>query len=101
MRAVSRELSTEAREIVRPDGLSTDQMVADVLKDIARALWPTNTAAHLASLLINRQGKPVDIRTVERYFEGNREWSSDAIAAIVSEILRRHQMRNVKVVARK
>jgi len=37
----------------------------------------------------------------ERYLGGHCEWSGDAIAAIVSEILRRHSMRNVRVAARK
>lgn len=81
----------EHTEIDRPHGPITDQMVGSVLKDVAVALWPTNTAAELASRV--RCG----VRTIERYFEGSREWSGDAIAAIVSEILKRHTMRNVKV----
>lgn len=75
-------------------------MVADVLADIAKKLWPENTAAHLAASIIGRNGKNPDVRTVERYFEGSRDWSGDAVATIVSEILKRHAMRHVKVVAR-
>lgn len=86
--------STEPTAIDRPDSLVTDQLVGSVLKDIAVALWPDNAAAHLAALV------GCSVRTIERYFEGSREWSGDAIAAIVSEILRRHAMRHVKVVAR-
>lgn len=84
----------EPTEIDRPDSPVTDQMVGSVLKDVAIALWPENTAANLAALI------DCNVRTVERYFEGKREWSGDAIAAVVSEILKRHAMRHVKVVAR-
>lgn len=90
----------EAREIDRPNCRDTDHLVAPVLNDIAAALWPKNTAASLASLIVGPDGKPPAVRTVERYLEGKREWSGDAIAAIVAEILRRHSMRNVKVRAR-
>lgn len=88
-------------KIDRPLGPATDRMVADVLEDIAKTLWPKNTAACLAACIILPNGKNPDPRTVERYFEGKRTWSGDAIAAIVSEILKRHQMRNVRVTARK
>lgn len=81
----------ERTEIDRPDGLDTDHLVAPVLNDITAALWPKNTAANLASEL------GCSVRTVERYLEGSRDWSGDAIAAIVSEILKRHAMRNMKI----
>jgi hypothetical protein len=84
-------------KIDRPIGFQTDQMVADVLKDVAKALWPKNTASALAAQIIGPDGKPPDPRTIERYFQGSREWSGDAIAAIVSEILKRHSMRNVRI----
>lgn len=87
-----------AREIPRPDGRvpkqDTGQSVASVLTDIAKTLWPANTAPHLAALC------RCSVRAAERYLGGQREWSGDAIAAIVSEILRRHSMRHVKVRAR-
>lgn len=101
MPAILRELSTAATEIDRPLGPATDRMVEDVLEEIAKKLWPENTAACLASRIVGRNGKPIAVRTVERYFEGAREWSGDAVAVIISEIARRHGMRNVRVTARK
>lgn len=66
-------------------------MVGSVLADIAATLWPKATAPNLAA------AAKCEVRTAERYLGGQRDWSGDAIAAIVSEILRRHSMRNVKV----
>jgi len=84
-----------ARETVRPDDRYTDQMVGSVLSDIAYTLWPSNTAPAIASLC------GCSVRAAERYLGGQREWSGDAIAAIVSEILRRHSMRNVKIIPKR
>ncbi len=70
-------------------------MVEDVLRGLAIYLWPANTAAHLAAEL------DCSVRTVERYLEGSRDWSSDALAAMVGEIMRRRKMRNLKVSARR
>lgn len=70
-------------------------MVADVLSDIASTLWPANTAANIAAQV------GCSVRAAERYLGGQREWSGDAIAIIVAEILKRHAMRNVKVTARR
>jgi hypothetical protein len=69
-------------------------MVGDVLADIATVLWPKNTAANLAS------HADCEVRTAERYLGGQRDWSGDAIAAIVAEICRRHAMRNVRIAKR-
>lgn len=69
-------------------------MVGDVLSEIARTLWPTNTAAELAS-----HGR-CSVRAAERYLAGDRDWSGDAVTAIVSEVLRRHSLRNVRVAKR-
>lgn len=85
---------SEPTEISRPSCPATDQMVASVLKDVAIALWPENAAANLAAEV------GCSIRTIERYFEGSREWSGDAIAAIVNEIFRRHAKRHLRAVAR-
>lgn len=85
----------EPTETDRPTCQSTDQLVASVLKDVTVALWPHNAAANLAAEI------GCSVRTVERYMEGSREWSGDAIAAIVTEILKRHSMRNVKVAPRR
>lgn len=100
MRELSTALSTGHTKIDRPSCPATDHLVAPVLNDIAEALWPKNTAASLASLIVGPDGKHPHPRTIERYLEGSREWSGDAIAAIVAEILRRHSMRNVRVRSR-
>ena len=84
-----------AREIDRPNDPVTDQLVESCLSEIASTLWPINTAAHLAAAI------GCEVRTVERYLGGQRDWSGDALAAIVSEILKRHGMRNVRVTGRK
>jgi hypothetical protein len=76
-------------------------MVGDVLSDIASVLWPTNTAPCLADEIGKIRLEPCPVRTAERYLGGQRDWSSDAVAAIVSEIMRRHGMRNMKVAPRK
>ena len=96
MREPSRKFSTGRTKIDRPIGPPTDQDVADVLKDIVQlVLWPDNSAPELAAKI------GCDARTVERYFEGSRNWSGDAITAIFEEILARKKMRNVRVVARR
>ena len=81
-----------AREIDRQTCRSDDTSVGDVLSDIAkRVLWPQNTAAHLAAVT------KCSVRQAERFLAGQCEWSGAAIAATVSEILRRYSMRNVKI----
>lgn len=94
MRAISAGEAAQAIESVRPDGRATDQTVENVLADIAKTLWPKNTAPNLA------HHAACEVRSAERYLEGSRAWSGDAIAAIVAEIMRRHHMRNFKVVKR-
>lgn len=71
-----------------------EQLFGSVIADVARMLWPENTAAHIAAAI------KCSTRAAEYYLAGERDWSGDAIAAIVSEILRRHAMRHVKVRAR-
>lgn len=94
MGAASRELSTAATEISRRDWRSTDTSDGDVLTDIAkRVLWPGNTAASLAA------ASGCSVRQAERYL-GGHEWSGDAVAAVMQEILNRRGMRNVRVVKR-
>lgn len=94
MGAVSAVPFSEHSETIRPVGRHTDQMVASVLSDISHTLWPTNTAANIAALC------GCSVRAAERYLGGQRDWSGDAIAIIVAEILKRHKMRNVKISAR-
>lgn len=94
MRASSSVPRSEPIETSRPIGRETDQMVGDVLSDVAEKLWPTNTAANIAAEC------GCSVRAAERYLGGQREWSGDAIAVIVAEILKRHRMRNVRVTKR-
>jgi hypothetical protein len=95
MHGTSRVPRREHTETVRQDWRETDTSVGDVLSDIAkRSLWPENTAPNLASVC------GCSVRMAERYLGGHCEWSGDAIAAIVAEILRRHKMRNVRIRAR-
>jgi hypothetical protein len=86
--------AVDVRKTIRPVGRDTDQLVGSVLADIARTLWPEQTAPCLAA------AAKCEVRTAERYLGGQRDWSGDAIAAIVSEILKRHSMRNVRVTGR-
>jgi hypothetical protein len=84
-----------ARETVRSPDRADEQMFGSCLADVARLLWPSKTAAHVAALVGCSE------RAAEFWLAGQREWSGDAIAAIVSEILRRHSMRNVKIVPKR
>jgi hypothetical protein len=95
MRSSSAVGALRTIESLRPSGRDTDQMVGDVLSDIARTLWPSKTAEHVASC------SGCTVRAAERYLAGDREWSGDALAIIVAEILKRHGMRNARVVARR
>lgn len=94
MRTSSTNALARASESPRPTGRDTDQSVGDVLSNISRVLWPAKTAAHVAAV------SGCTERAAERYLAGDREWSGDAVAAIVAEVLRRHSMRNFKVIAR-
>jgi hypothetical protein len=87
----SREPTETVRQVCPP----TDIFVGDVLSDIAkRILWPENTAANLAALC------GCSVRQAERYI-GGRDWSGDAVAALIQEITRRHSMRNVKILPKR
>ena len=73
----------------------TDTSVGDVLSNICKLiLWPENTAACLAA------EADCSVRQAERFLGGHCEWSGDAQAAVIAEILRRKKMRNVRIVAR-
>lgn len=91
MRAVFRAEVADATKTVRTDDRETEQLFGSTLADIAKTLWPQNTAPSIAA------AAGCSVRAAEFYLAGDRDWSGDAIAAIVTEILRRHQMRNVKV----
>lgn len=94
MRASSPAFRNRNIEITRTAVQEDEQLFGDVLKEIAEKLWPENTAASLAA------EAGCSERAVEYYFSGGRDWSGDAITALVAEILKRHKMRNVKIVKR-
>jgi hypothetical protein len=101
MRGVSRAETAGARRTVRPVDRETDQLAGTVLKDIAYMLWPQYTAQCLADEIGKARGNKCDPRVAERYLGGQRDWSGDVVAVVVTEILKRHAMRNVKVAKRK
>ncbi len=85
-----------APETSRQACRDTDTSVGDALADIAkRTLWPENTAPNLAAAC------GCSVRMAERYLGGHCDWSGDAVAAVVAEILRRHSMRNVKIIPKR
>jgi hypothetical protein len=96
MRALSKMPQVAATEIDRQECQTTDRFVGDVLADICkRILWIENTAACLAS------EARCSVRQAERFLGGHCEWSGDAQAAVIAEILKRRKMRNVRVTARR
>lgn len=94
MVALSKVPRSEPAEIGRTPVQDAEQLFGSVLADVARTLWPDKTAANIAA------AAGCSERAAEFYLAGDREWSGAALAAIVSEILKRHAMRNVKVTAR-
>jgi len=96
MRALSVSSASGTIETGRHGWRPTDRVVGDVLTEIAkRILWTENTAPCLAAAC------GCSVRQAERILGGHCEWSGDATAAIISEILERKKMRNVRVTARK
>lgn len=80
---------------VRNQLRDTETDFGDDLKEIVKTLYPPpNTAAQFAAEI------HCSVRLIELYMQGKQPWSGDAIAFIVAEILRRHHMRNVRVVAK-
>jgi hypothetical protein len=94
MHGTLRKNANEARESGRTSDRQDEQVFGACLSQVARTLWPSKTAAHIAAAAGCTE------RAAEFYLAGDREWSGDALAAIVSEILKRHAMRNVRVAAR-
>ena len=95
MRASLEVPRSRASEYERSIVDSDEQVFGSVLSEVSRTLWPHKTAANIAA------AANCSVRAAEFYLAGQRDWSGDAIAAIVSEILKRHAMRNVKVTARR
>ncbi len=79
----------------RSDLQDTEGNFGSILVEVVELLYPPpNTAAQLASEL------GCTVRNVELYLSGKQKWSGDAVAFIVAEIMRRHSMRNFKVIKR-
>lgn len=95
MAGVSPQRAAETRAIERTDVRDTEQLFGSILTDIATLLWPTKTAANIAAIVGCTE------RAAEFYLSGKRQWSGAALSAIVAEVLRRHNMRNVKVIAKR
>lgn len=95
MRIAYSERAADARESVRPDVPTTDQMVGSVAIDLAYFLWPKNTAPSVADEI------GCTVRTAERYLGGQRDGLDHLIAVVVAEIMRRHGARNLKVKAKR
>ena len=84
MRTVYEERAGQAREIERRLRQRTDKIVSvGKFAVVAKALWPLNTAAHIASIA----GK--DERTGARWLAGEFEPPGIVLAAILTEITRR------------
>jgi hypothetical protein len=102
MQGTLRKSAEQARDISRHESRETDKVVGDSLGAICKlVLWPENTAPHLAAAIEKFSGEPCSTRTAERYLGGHSDWSSDAQAAIITEVLKRKGMRNVKIVPRR
>lgn len=95
MYGTSQKSANEGRQIDRNDLRDTEVFFGSIMADVARMLWPRNTAPEIASRL------DCSVRNVELQLGGHQKWSGDAIALLVSEILKRHSMRNVRVTARR
>ncbi len=94
MGAASAVSRAGAIETSRTPDRGDEQVFGSVLSDVARMLWPSKTAANVAAIAGCTE------RAAEFWLSGQREWSGDALAAIIAEILKRHSVRNVKVRAR-
>lgn len=95
MRAVSSAALAPAIESDRTGIRPTEHLFGSIFGDIARLLWPHKTAAHVAAAVGCSE------RGAEMWLAGDREWSGDAVAVLVAEVLKRHHVRGVKVAARK
>jgi len=91
MRSVSEAARVASPETTRTAVRSDEQLFGSILGDVARLLWPTKTAAHVAALIGCSE------RAAEMYLAGDRDWSGDAMAVLIGEICKRHGMRNLKL----
>lgn len=91
MRAVSSAARAPSTESPRTEIHLPEQSFGSILGDVARLLWPSKTAAHLAA------AAGCGERAAEMYLASDRDWSGDAVAAIMAEILKRHSVRNLRI----
>ena len=95
MRGTSRTARAPSAQTIRSDLRLTEASFGSILTDIAELLYPPpNTAAKIAAEL------GCSVRNVELYLAGRQKWSGDAVAHFVSEICKRHAMRNVRITKR-
>lgn len=95
MRALSTVPRAGAIVINRKPLRADEENFGSILTDIARMLYPPpKTAAQIAAAIGCTE------RNAELCLAGKQSWSGDAVAIFVSEICRRHRMRNLKVVRR-
>lgn len=94
MRTASSMALAPASRTARSELRSDEENFGPILADIARLLWPSKTAAHIAAAIGCTE------RNAEFYLAETQKWSGDAVAAIVAEVLKRHAMRNVKIKSR-
>lgn len=96
MGSVSAARAETASGSVRSELRDTEESFGSILTDIAVMLYPPpNTAAKIAADLA------CSVRSAELCLAGTQKWSGDAVALFVAEIMRRHRMRNFKVLAKR
>ena len=87
--------ATQSTKTIRRNLQKPEENFGSILTDIARYLYPPpKTAAQIAAVVGCSE------RNAELCLSGKQQWSGDAVAVFVTEILHRHKMRNVKIVSR-
>jgi len=95
MRSSNAAVRLASIETARREIRQSEESFGSIFTDIAVMLWPPpKTAAQVAAAIGCGE------RNAELCIQGKQNWSGDAVAAIIAEILRRHQVRNVKVARR-
>lgn len=94
MGAESQAAHAAATKFDRSGFQSTEESFG--ITELARSLYPApNTAAQIATEL------GCSVRNIELCLSGKQNWSGDAVAVFVGEVLRRHKMRNFKVIPKR
>jgi hypothetical protein len=95
MGQVSAAAFRRAIKTARSDLRDGEESFGSVLTDIAKMLYPPpKTAAQVAAAIGCTE------RNAELCLAGRQNWSGDAVAVLIAEILKRHGMRNARVIAR-